>query len=438
MSKKCELCSEEISGGGSPVEVAPGEKIVICADCFKALEMGLKMGTEGSLPPPKSDSLVVEKRFVDQYNGIRNFDMTPSEIISALDERIVGQADAKRSLSLATRRHYRRVQVRMLNEEKMANEMPKENILLIGPTGSGKTYISQTLSKIVGVPFWRQALTSFTEAGYVGSDVENLLSSLVINSGKMVKLAETGILFLDEVDKKAQRSTDHIGHPRDVSGVGVQQALLEMCDPKGAVVNVSVAGVSSMGHPMRVTVPVDTKDNLFIFAGAFADGLSEIIVKRIGGRKKIGFLSDGNSEIDRIKEQSDILKNVQHEDLEQYGFITEFCGRLGIVVVLDPLSKDELRSIMTDIDGAVVKRLQLLADVEGFSLEFTDEAIDAIVDDCYKSGMGARRLSAMCVKCSEHIFFDLPDVVKSKKGRKKISAKVIAATIGDPSVYEVS
>ena len=431
--ERCSICNKEIlnvNDLGMPA--MDGNRSGMCPTCSKAWLIGMRAGMEKKDVPND-----VDQRYVDQYERISKFDMTPREIISELDSRIVGQEDAKRSLSLATRRHYRRAQVRMIGEDERADEMPKENILLIGPTGSGKTFLSQNISKIVGVPFWRQALTSFTEAGYVGSDVENLLSSLLISSGRMTKLAESGILFLDEVDKKARRTTDHMGSPRDVSGVGVQQALLEMCDSKGAIVNVSVTGANSKGHPMRVTTPVNTRDIMFIFSGAFSDGLSDIIAKRLGKKKRIGF-SGEMRDVDLIMEEADILHEVQHEDLEEYGFITEFCGRLGMIVTLDPLSQVDMKKIMLDIDGSVIKRLQLLADVEGFKLEFTDEAIDEIVGRCYRSGMGARRLSSMCVQCTEHIFLDLPDRVRDRKGKKKISVKVTDETVKDPSSFEVS
>lgn len=379
----------------------------------------------------------IDEKYILQYGKIVDFNLTPQDIYNQLSKYIVGQDSAKKKLSVAIRRHYRRVSLRIKeqwddewsSEEITANSIPKENVLLIGPTGCGKTYTCRTLSNIVSVPFWMAAMTAFTEDGYVGESVENLISSLLREAGYYNPLAECGILFLDEIDKKAMKTAGNPSISRDVSGEGVQSAILDMIDTQGSIMNVGLT-LGNRRNSQRYTEKFNTRDVLFILGGAFP-GLVDIIQKRVHGKKKIGFDVEHYTFADKQKFDNEILHNVLPEDIVAYGFIPELVGRLGIISVLDPLSKDDMKSILLDTDNAIIKQQNILASIENINIDFTEEAINTIIDQAIESGMGARRLKAIVSNTTEQIFFDLSGSNKMKKVR------VLPETVNNPSKYEI-
>lgn len=381
----------------------------------------------------------IDLKYITQYANLLNFNLTPKQIYRDLGKFVVGQKEAKRKLSVAVRRHYKRISLRIKEKweesddqpisDIIANNIPKENVLLIGPTGCGKTYICRILSEIVSVPFWSAAMTAFTEDGYVGESVENLLSSLLREAGYYNPLAESGILFLDEIDKKSMKSSGNPSITRDVSGEGVQSAILDMIDTHGAIMNVGLT-MGNRRNSQRYTEKFNTRDVLFILGGAFP-GLVDIIKRRIGGKKTIGFNSEYKTLLDKQKLDNEFLHQVLPEDIVEYGFLPELVGRIGLISVLDPLNKEEMKDVLLHTENSIIKQQEILAKIEGIDLEFTPEALDAIIDKTLKSNMGIRRLKAIVSNTTEQIFFDLSGHNKIKK------VKIIKETIDDPSKYEI-
>lgn len=327
---------------------------------------------------------------------------TPSQIKAHLDQYVIGQDEAKKTLAVAVYNHYKRLR----QNKKSDVEIQKSNILMIGSTGSGKTYLAQSLAKFLGVPFAIADATTLTEAGYVGEDVENILLTLLQNADFDNKLAEKGIIYIDEIDKIARKG-DNMSITRDVSGEGVQQALLKIIE--GSVVRVPLSG--GRKHPQGECVNIDTSNILFVCGGAF-DGLEKIIDQRNSNGKSIGFGTDikGIGEDDTLD-----LSGVQQKDLVKYGMCPELIGRLPVICTLNPLSEKDLVKILTEPKNVLTKQYQELLAMDGVKLEFEEDALKRIAELAIKKEIGARGLRSIIEKAMQNVMYSVPDMEDVRK-----------------------